>query len=102
MPAPGKSWSVTFQTSESFEAQVAEVIQLQGDEISKALGDAFVRLDEYPWDHPLTRDFYSVYKSSYVYRLHKEYLLAFELIVARHSSGRPEKVVLRLTAIQKA
>lgn len=96
------SWSVTFQTSDSFEAQVAEVVKVRGDEVSKALGRAFSHLYRYNWGDPLSSDFYSVYKNSYVYRLHKEYLLAFDLIVARRSSSRPEMVVLRLTAIQKA
>jgi len=101
VPALETSWSVTFRTSDSFEAQVAEAIKFRGGEISNALGQAFVYLHGYHWDKPLSRDFYSVYKGSYIYRILKDYLLAFDLKVERHSSGRPEEVVLRLKAIQK-
>jgi hypothetical protein len=102
VPAQETGWSVTFRTSKSFEAQIVEAIEHRGREISKALGKAFVYLYEYPWDEPRGRDFYSVYKDSYIYRIHRDYLLAFDLKVDRRSSGRPEKVVLRLKAIQMA
>lgn len=100
MPRPEPSWSVTFQWSEDFEAQVAELKQIPGRGISKALGEAFSYLYEYGWDNPLRSDFYSVFKSSYAYRFHKGYLLAFELAV-EWNSGQLEKIVLQLGAIQK-
>ncbi len=98
MPRPEPSWSVTFQWSKDFEAQVAELIPGRG--ISKALGEAFSYLYEYRWDNPIRSDFYSIFKSSYVYRFHKGYLRAFELVVERNS-GQLEKIVLQLVAIQK-
>jgi len=99
VPGPATSWSVDLQSTYTFYEHIAE-LPVPGGEVSAALTRAFQHLHGYHWDSPNINDFYKVDGNLYIYRVHQEYLLAFELKIDRDRLGNPKLVTLELLALQ--
>jgi hypothetical protein len=103
VPGQAPAWSVEFNPTYTFARRhIPEIHGIKGGEVEAALGTAVLYLHDYHWDNPRASDFYRINGDLYVYRFHREYLLAFELKIERDQLGNPKRVILELLTLQNA